>query len=325
MVNAICLGEVLIDLVSTQPDCAIADAPAFARKPGGAPANVACGLAKLGIPTGFIGKVGDDAFGTFLRGVLESNGVDATLLSVDDYARTTLAFAGVHTDGRKDFFFYRNPGADQRLKPDDLDEAYFDGASVFHFGSISLGAPDSKAATMRAVELARRRRMLISYDPNYRPALWPDEETARREILEGFRQADLAKVSDEEWSFVTGSEDFDKGAEFLRSLGPEIILISRGARGGYVNTPAGAASLDGYDVVLVEATGAGDAFVAMTLAELIRDGRLTGLADVPLERWRDILSLANAAGALACTKVGAIPGLPTREEVEAFLAERGPR
>jgi len=319
MVKAICLGELLIDFVSTETDCAVADAPAFAKKPGGAPANVACGLAKLGTPAGFIGKVGDDSFGSYLRRVLISNGVDTTLLCVDEYARTTLAFAGVRSDGKKDFFFYRNPGADQRLRPDDIDPGYFAGAAAFHFGSISLGSPDSKAATLRAIELARDHRMLVSYDPNYRPALWPDDETAHGEILEGFRHSHLAKVSDEEWPFVTGTDDFAEGAKLLRSLGPEVIVVSCGDKGAYVNTPAGERFVPGYRVKLVEPTGAGDAFVAMILAELIRLRPSAGLASISLDRWHDMISLANAAGALCCTKVGAIPALPTRDMVDEFL------
>ena len=157
MLDVICLGELLIDFCSTKADVSLGDAPAFAKAPGGAPANVAVGVAKLGRRAGFIGKVGQDPFGHFLAHTLASEQVDTSFLAFAEHVRTTLSFVAVHSSGERDCFFYRNPGADQMLEPGDIDETYVKAAKLFHFGSISMIDPKPKAATNTAYITVSRK------------------------------------------------------------------------------------------------------------------------------------------------------------------------
>ena len=231
MPNAICLGEILSDFVSTQEGVAVGQAPAFEKKPGGAPANVAVGLARLGVSAGFIGKVGRDAFGDFLRETLVENGVDVRFMPRTDAAHTTLAFVSLAAGGERSFVFYRNPGADTQLEPSELDPAYFDGARVFHFGSLSLTHEPARSATLAALDLAKQRGLVISYDPNLREALWPDLDAARSRILSVLPRADVLKVSAEEACFLTGQSDATTGAAQLAAMGPALVLLTLGPGG----------------------------------------------------------------------------------------------
>ena len=323
MLDVVSLGELLIDFVATEKGVTLADSPAFAKKPGGAPANVAVGLAKLGLRSGFVGKVGDDAFGAFLRTTLEAHGVDCSHLATDAEARTTLAFVSLTPDGSPDFAFYRNPGADMRLCPADIDEAFHRAARAFHFGSISLTHPEPKAATLKAIAIAKDSRQLVSYDPNYRPALWPDPGQARAEILGGFEHADVAKVSEEEWEFVTGTPDLEAGARRLLERGVKLLVVSLGANGCWFTTASASGHVPGYTVEVAETTGSGDGFVAALLTQLIGEvGSPADIAGITVERLSEICDFANAVGALTATKVGAIPGLPTRDEALRFWEQQ---
>ncbi|NPV51965.1 MAG: deoxyribose-phosphate aldolase [Firmicutes bacterium] len=322
-VKVICLGELLIDFVALEKDASLEETSGFAKAPGGAPANVAVGVQKLGTPAGFIGRVGDDQFGRFLAGVLKTHGVDVSRVTYDPFARTTLSFVARRSDGTRDCMFYRNPGADMMLSSDDMDEAYFRGARIFHFGSISLIAGESKKATLKALELARAGGLIVSYDPNLRIMLWDSPERARAEILGGFKFADIAKVSEEEWEFITGTRDLKEGAEFLLGLGPRLVVASLGERGCYFNDGRREGYFPAFKVEVRDTTGAGDGFVAVILSEVTRflEAGET-LDEIIARRLDDILVFANAVGALTASKIGAIPGLPTREEAMAFMRER---
>jgi len=323
VLDVVCLGELLIDFVSTEKGISLAESPGFVKKPGGAPANVAVGLAKQGLRSGFVGKVGADPFGAFLRGSIEQYGVDCSHLATDAEARTTLAFVSLRPDGSPDFVFYRNPGADMRLCPADIDEPWHREARACHFGSISLSDPDPKAATLKALDIARDSGQLISYDPNYRPALWDTPEHARAEILAGFDHPHVAKVSEEEWAFITGTSDFEEGAKPLLDRGVKLLVVSCGADGCWVTNGRESEALPGYAVEVAETTGAGDGFVAAVLAELLSDVETPDEIDrLPIDRIAEICDFANACGALTATQVGAIPALPTREAALRFWNER---
>ena len=321
MPDVVCLGELLIDFVAVEQNLPLAQVPAFRRAPGGAPANVACGVTRLGRTAGFIGKIGDEPFGDFLRRTLEDAGVDTRGLVSTDQARTTLAFVGVHDDGRKEIFFYRNPGADMLLGPEDIDEAYVAGAACFHFGSISLINPGPRAATIRAAEVARGAGRLVSFDPNWRPALWESEARGREAIWRGIALADVVKVSGEEWRIVTGTDDLAAGARKILAAGPKLVVVSLGEEGAAFHHAAGSGTVPGFQVRVVECTGAGDGFVASLLVDLLDEIEggtpLARLEAATLER---IVRRANAVGAITCTKAGAIPALPTRAEADALMA-----
>lgn len=317
MPKALCIGELLIDFVSTTPDVTLAAAPGFVKAPGGAPANVAVGLAKLGIDAGFIGKVGADAFGDFLRETLAQSRVNTDSLIADATARTTLAFVATRSDGMKDITFYRHPGADIRLSPDELDADAIQSAALFHYGSVSLSHSPSREATLEAIKAAKTGGALLSYDANLRLMLWDDADDAKRWIWEVMPYADVVKISEEEWEFIMGDVSFTTGAKrILEQQGASLVVVTLGEKGCYYTNGSAEGAVDGYAAKVVDTLGAGDAFVAAMLSQLLQHENLHSLDTSQLNA---IMRYANAAGALATQKVGVIPALPTAAEIEAFL------
>lgn len=320
MPQVICLGELLVDFCAREQDVSLAEARTFTKAPGGAPANVAVGAVRLGGSAGFIGAVGMDPFGLCLQDVIRQGGVDVSGLVKIDGVRTTLAFIAARSDGRKDIAFYRNPGADMCLSPSHIDEDYIRSAEAFHFGSISRIDENPRAATDKACRIARDHGALITYDPNWRPSLWGEPRQARATILEGFERAHVAKVSAEEWEFITASSDFALGAKVLLGRGVQLVVRSEGEHGASFATAGLSGHVEPFAIDCVEPTGAGDGFMACLIVELLRHWR-RGVqpSGVDAKELFRIVRRANAVGALACTKIGAIPSLPTTAEVDAFL------
>ncbi len=318
MADAICLGELLIDFVPTVTGVDLIDAPAFVKAPGGAPGNVAVGLARLGIPSAFMGKVGDDPFGHFLANTLTEAGVDISPLRFSTEARTALAFVSLRADGEREFMFYRHPSADMLFAPQEVDVAAIDHAKLLHFGSISLIGEPSRGATLHAVDTARAAGCLVSYDPNLRLPLWPDATAARAGMWLGLKKAHVVKLSDDESEFLTGFRDLDAARQALWHDGLKLLVVTRGRAGCVYFTPAFSGTVESFPVEAVDTTGAGDGFVAGLLQGLLADP-----ATVQDEaRLRELCRFANAVGALATTARGAIPALPERERVRDFLSSR---
>ena len=259
MPKALCIGELLIDFVSTTPDVTLAEAPGFVKAPGGAPANVAVGLAKLGIDAGFIGKVGADAFGNFLSDTLQQNSVDTAYLITGETSRTTLAFVATRSDGMKDITFYRHPGADIQLSPDEIDTGYIQSAELFHYGSVSLSHSPSREATLHAIQAAKASGAMLSYDPNLRLMLWDNADDAKHWIWEVMPYADVVKISEEEWEFVTGDTELTGGIERILGLGVTLLVVTLGERGCYYTNGIAEGYVDGFAVDVVDTLGAGDA------------------------------------------------------------------
>ena len=317
MPTVIALGEMLIDFVPTTTGTTLIDAPAFKKAPGGAPANVAVGVARLGHTAGFMGKVGDDAFGHFLAQTLTDEHVDTSQLHFDTTARTALAFVSLRADGEREFMFYRHPSADMLHHPNEIDRRYIAAAQVFHFGSISLITEPARSATLTAVQSAQAAGVLISYDPNLRLPLWPNADAARAGMLQGLQFAHVVKLSDEEVTFLTGETGLLAGAQALWHSGLKALFVTRGSAGCLYLTEKFSGQVAGYSVQAVDTTGAGDGFVA---------GILHGLISIPnaLDHEATLHSacrFANAVGAIATTERGAIPALPTLPQVQAFLAQ----
>ncbi len=317
MFDVVSCGELLIDFVALRRGVRLAEAPAFRRAAGGAPANVAVGVARLGHRAAFLGQVGDDDFGRYLAEVLRRASVDVRGLRFTAAARTALAFVSLRADGERDFLFYRHPSADMLWRPEDVDHEVVRATRIFHFGSISLIGEPVRSATLTALAEARAHGALVSYDPNLRLALWPSAEAAREGILLGWREADLVKLSEDELVFLTGSPN----PAAVRQLWHErlrLVVVTRGAAGCTYITSEGSGTVPGFSVPVVDTTGAGDGFVAGLLVGLLeQDG------DWSQEAIELALRLANAVGALVCTRRGAIPALPTRSRVVRFLHERG--
>ncbi len=319
MSRVVCLGEALIDFVSDVSGVDLMDAPGFRKAPGGAPANVAVGVAKLGTSAAFLGKVGDDPFGRFLARSFGEAGVDTSHMLFDTKARTGLAFVSLAPDGERDFCFFRNPSADMLLTPEELPVDLLRGCKVFHYGSITLIQDPSRAATLRAIEVAKEAGAIISYDPNLRLPLWPSADAAREGMLSGLPYADFVKVSEEELEFLFGSDDVPDGIGKLHDMGIALIAVTAGANGCTLSDGERQVSHTGFRVNAKDTTGAGDGFVAAVLHHLVEADRGTPLKALPKDEIEALARYANAVGAITTTQKGAIPALPTAEAVQDFL------
>jgi fructokinase len=319
MIDVVALGELLIDFVSTQSGVSLVEAPAFQKAAGGAPANVAVGLSRLGARSGFVGKVGNDDFGRFLAQTLERDGVDVSALRFADDARTMLAFVSLRADGERDFMFYRHPSADMLLRPEEIDHNYIGAAKILHYGSISLINEPCRSATLAAVQGAVERGLLISYDPNLRLNLWPSAQAARQGMLAGWQFAQIAKVSVEELFFLSEKDDWDAAVDALWHERLRLLVVTEGREGCRYATAGARGRVPGFEVQAVDTTGAGDGFVAGLLASLLADERAWEL----VTNLESVLYFANAVGALTTTQRGAIPALPTRKQVLEFLHKPG--
>ena len=307
--SVLSFGELLIDFVALEMGVTVGDASGFVKAPGGAPANVAAAVARLGYPSAFIGQVGDDPFGRHLAGVLAAERVDITGLTYSSEARTALAFVSNTPDGDRSFMFYRHPSADMLMGPADVNTALIDACDVFHYGSITFIREPAATALRMALEHASVAGKFISYDPNLRLPLWDSEEAARAGMLAGLHSANLLKISDEELTFLTGGDDV--GPLWREHM--ELICVTYGAKGAVAHLKDGSRiEQGGYVVKATDTTGAGDAFVAALLIGIL-ENRRDWQARLPA-----ILDFANAVGALTCLGKGAIPSLPTMAEARAF-------
>ncbi|CAN7053370.1 unnamed protein product [Brassica rapa subsp. trilocularis] len=316
--SVVCFGEMLIDFVPTTSGLSLAQAPAFKKAPGGAPANVAVGIARLGGSSAFIGKVGEDEFGYMLANILKDNNVNNEGMRFDPGARTALAFVTLTNEGEREFMFYRNPSADMLLEESELDLDLIKKAKIFHYGSISLITEPCKSAHIAAAKAAKEAGVILSYDPNLRLPLWPSADNARDEILSIWDTADIIKISEEEIEFLTKGEDPYDDSVVRKLFHPKLklLLVTEGPEGCRYYTKDFSGRVHGLKVEVVDTTGAGDAFVAGILSQLACD--LSLLQDE--ERLREALMFANACGALTVKERGAIPALPTKEAVlEALL------
>ena len=311
------LGELLIDF--TQNGLSEQGNPLFEANPGGAPCNVLAMLRKLGKRCAFLGKVGADGFGRQLAAVAADAGIDLRGLRYDSEVHTTLAIVQTLPGGDRDFSFYRKPGADASLAPADLDEALLQSCRIFHFGSLSLTGEPCRAATQKAVALAKAAGALISFDPNLRPPLWDSLDDAKAQIAWGLAQADVVKIADNELLFMTGEADFDRGAAILQEQYPNLRLlnVTAGAAGSHAYYGGRHVYVPGCALGgVIETTGAGDTFCACVLNFVLERG-LAGLTDADLAA---MLRFANTAAYLVTTKKGAIKAMPTPEQVKETMA-----
>ncbi|KAK2404702.1 fructokinase [Trifolium repens] len=316
----VCFGELLIDFVPTVGGVSLAEAPAFKKAPGGAPANVAVGISKLGGSSAFIGKVGADEFGYMLADILKQHKVNISGMRYDSNARTALAFVTLRSDGEREFLFFRNPSADMLLDKSELDRNLIEKAKIFHYGSISLIDEPCKSAHLAALRIAKDSGCILSYDPNLRLALWPSAEAARDGIMSIWELADVIKISEEEITFLTGGDDpYDDDVVLNKLFHPRIklLIVTEGSEGCRYYTKDFKGRVAGVKAKPVDTTGAGDAFVSGFLYNLASDPSI--LEDE--EHLRKALHFANVCGAITVTERGAIPALPTKDAVLQFDAK----
>lgn len=327
--DIVTLGELLIDMFPAKVGQRLGDVEAFIPKPGGAPANVAVAARRLGATSAFIGKVGRDPFGDSLKRVLVAEGVETRGLRFDEHARTTMAVIAMPDENSAEFFFYRNPGADYLLRVDELDTDLLENARAFHFGSLSITDEPARSATFEAARIARSAGALVSYDVNYRPALWKDPQEALRQALKFSAKVDLLKVNETEIALLAELDDFDptnhdqleKAAVALLEKGPTLIIVTLGEHGSYFQTKEGGAFVPPFKVESIDAIGCGDAFIAGLLARLIAGSSWKD--NLTREYLLEALRYANAVGALTSLSRGVIPALPTAKDVDEFMKDRG--
>ena len=318
--DVIALGELLIDF--TENGMSNQGNPMFEANPGGAPCNVLAMLSKLGHKTGFIGKVGDDYFGSLLKKAIEETGIDSRYLYRDENVNTTLALVHTYEDGERDFSFYREPGADMMLKESEIDEECIKNARIFHFGTLSMTHEGVRAATKKAVEIAEKNNALISFDPNLRPPLWKDLEDARKAVIYGLEHTQILKISDNEIQFLTGESDYTKGVAWITErYDIPLILVSMGKEGSraYYKGKMVEEPTFSQDKT-IETTGAGDTFCACALHYVLEKG----LESFDEDSLREMLTFANAAACIVTTRRGALRVMPEVSEIKE-LVEKGGR
>lgn len=311
-IDVTALGELLIDF--TENGTSTQGNPIMEANPGGAPCNVLAMLERLGHKTAFIGKVGDDMFGTQLENALKEVGISTEGLIKDPVVHTTLAFVHTFPGGDRDFSFYRKPGADMMLSAADVKDELCTDTKIFHFGSLSMTDPVCEEATLYAVKKAKESGAVITFDPNLREPLWDSLEQAAEKIDQGMKLADVLKISDNEIQWFTGEQDYEAGVRVLQQkYDLKLIMVSLGKEGSLAFS---ASAKTFVPAILrentIETTGAGDTFCGCVLHYILENG----LKDYTEAELNDMLSFANKAASLITTRKGALRVMPTREEIE---------
>ena len=316
MPQIVVLGEALID-VFAEKGVALRAAKTLHPSPGGAPANVAVALARLGAKVGFIGKVGVDDYGAFLIDLLAGEGVDTTHFVADPHGPTMLAIVAAISPTEQQFILYN--GANALLSPEELSQTYITSAQVFIYGSVTL-ASDSRCAAWRAAQWARAAGKRVIFDVNLRPLLWPDLDIARQRIEESIASATVVKLNETELEFLTGLSNPAQGSQQLVEQGVQLCCVSLGADGAYFNNGTARGHVPAFAVEVQDTTGSGDAFVAGLGYQLSRlNSSLAALNETSLH---NIISFANACGALAATQIGAMSASPSLTAIDRLLNKR---
>jgi fructokinase len=309
------LGEVLIDFIAEET-AAHESVTSFQQYPGGAPANVAVGISRLGVTCGFIGKVGADTFGAFLKTSLKENGVNIEGIVDTKEAPTALAFVSRSTTGERHFLFYRDPCADVLLTADDLPQDWLRRIKYLHVGGVSLTRNPSRQATFRAIEIARKNGAIITFDPNLRLDLWSGGLHECRKILQKvLARTDIFLPSQHELLLIIDTEQIDAALSRAHELGPHTICLKCGADGSRISTKTAKGKYDQFsqkalDVTVVDTTGAGDGFNAGLIVGLVKGMNI-----------REAVRQGTAVASLVITKIGAMTALPTEQELSQFLSK----
>ena len=323
MKKVIAIGEALIDFIPHEKGRALNDVENFLRVPGGAPLNVAAAIAKLGGKSQMLTKLGQDGFGDAILNEVKPLGVDVSRISRTNEANTALAFVSLREDGERDFSFYRNPSADMLLSAEEICVEDFNEKDILHFCSVSLIDAPIKEAHRRAIEIAKEKGCLISFDPNVRLPLWKNPEDCRKAILEFLPLSNIVKISDEELEFITGIKDEKEALDFLLTGDVKVIIYTKGTNGAEFITKERVIFSPSFKVSAQDTTGAGDSFIGSLLYQVAEgEYSLEELVTLSEEKVQEILTFSNATAALTVCKKGAIGALPLKEEVLAKISER---
>lgn len=300
------LGDAVVDLLP------LADMQ-YQACAGGAPFNVAIGTARLGRQSGFIGRVGDDDFGHFLKQTLSEAGVSTTSLQLDNQHKTSTVLVSLGNDGERGFTFLTNPSADQFLTSAALPDFSDD---ILHFCSLALVAGACRNTLSAAIDQIKQRGGLLSFDVNLREQMWPDKYEMLKAVRHFSSQADILKLSEEELYWMIGTQDFAQALDDLKALPAQLKVVTYGAQGAMVLWQDNVIHFNGYTVDSIDTTGAGDAFVAGLLAWLA-DNRMPEC----VEQLSQAIAWASGCGALATTRKGALTALPDIETLNTFITQ----
>ncbi len=309
------LGELLIDF--TFAGVSASGQKLFEQNPGGGPPNFLTMCSRMGFRTAFIGKVGADMHGKFLKERLRQENISVEQVIEDPDCFTTLAFVDIGDSGERTFSFARKPGADTLLTADELDRDLLRSCRLFHFSSLSLTDEPVRSATFEAVKTAREGGAVISFDPNYRSTLWKSEEAAVDMIRHALPYADLLKVSDEESALITGEADPEKALLCLLKAGPAIVSVTLGKDGVLAGTKAFNVPVPAFPADAVDTTGAGDSFWGGFVSRFLRLHRAP--SEISREDLESCCRTGNAAASLCVRKRGGIPAMPSEREIEELL------
>ncbi|MCR4689093.1 MAG: carbohydrate kinase [Saccharofermentans sp.] len=307
----ICAGEMLIDFTPQTGSFT------YKANPGGAVANVAVSAARNGIDSSFLGLLGNDDFGHMLKDILDENNIKMLVPELTDKAITTLAFVTLYENGERSFTFVRKPGADILLSPEDVKEEDIRSCDILHAGSVSLSDSPSKEAIYKAVKLASSMNKIVSFDVNYRDNIWHSEDRCKTLVYDLLPYIDLLKISDEETFMIGGSED--NIGDFMTSNNIRVVIETLGANGAryFINDNGNILSdtIPGFKVKAVDATGAGDAFWGGFLSKIMMY-EPDSAASITEEMVRSALVYGNKSGALCVQKMGGIPAIPCKADIE---------
>jgi sugar/nucleoside kinase (ribokinase family) len=313
----VCIGEALVDFIAEQTVKDVGRASTFIKAPGGAVANTAVGLARLGVNSRFVGKVGGDPFGRFLQDTMAEEGVDVSFFIESKRYPTALVFVALDESRVPRFIFFGDPSADMMLMEDEIWPTMLEDAAFLHLGTVSMVREPVRGATFKLMGMAREQGVKICFDPNFRLHLWKDHELLKELAKRTAADATVVKLNDEELLFMTGEKSLEKGARRVRDRGAELVVVTLGPQGAYYLCEDGDGEVPGFKVYVADTTGAGDGFAAGLLAAMVE-----------LEEWPPAaeslyraVRFANAVGAMVCTKVGAQSSLPGRSDVDSFMAE----
>ena len=316
MFKAIASGELLIDFNTVATD--EMGYPTLEGHPGGATINCLATLRKFGAEAAFIGKAGNDAFGKMLQHTISHFGIDTVNVLLSDEAFTTLAFVTLDETGDREFSFARKPGADLLLRFDEVDLSVFEGADVFHFGTVSMTEEPSRSTTKQLVEYARSKGILIGYDPNLRRNLWANLDDAHEQMLWGLSKADIVKISDEEIEFLFGLSPEEGAKKILDTYPVQLVYATCGAKGSYYftrNVCGFMPAMTGLNVI--DTCGAGDIFGGSAMFRFLQHGKPA--SELTKEDLDDITRFATVSAGLSTQKHGGISSSPDLSDVLAAL------
>ena len=315
--DVVALGEILIDFLEIKNDKN--GYPTLAASPGGAPANFLTPIAKYGLKTAMIGKVGNDTFGNLLINTLKQNGINTKGIVIDDNVFTTLAFVTIDSNGERSFAFARKPGADTKLRYEEVELSLIDKCKVFHFGTLSLTNNPSKNTTKKLVDYAKKKDKLISFDPNLRKPLWNNLTEAKKAMLYGLSKADIVKISNEEVEFLFNIKDKEASSFLLNKYkNIKLVYVTCGSKGSYYATRKYSGFIEAMkNIKVIDTTGAGDIFGGSAMYKLLKTNKK--LDKLTNDDLVNIVKFAIISAGLSTTTPGGINSVQDIEIINNYL------